>query len=179
MAQTSPVAARSGEELTIRRFNLRRDREQVLDFQHEVYETNFPGLVVDAFFLADYQRDLRRAARSPNEALFVMEDGGQLCGFIWAAMISTIIDARVGYIKNVYVAPQLRGCGQAERLMAVAEQWLREQGLDKIMLDASVVNRRAVRFYEKLGYATERVRMVKRFGEQSDSALTNGERVDG
>ena len=109
MAQTSPVAARSGEELTIRRFNLRRDREQVLDFQHEVYETNFPGLVVDAFFLADYQRDLRRAARSPNEALFVMEDGGQLCGFIWAAMISTIIDARVGYIKNVYVAPQLRG----------------------------------------------------------------------
>ena len=63
--------------------------------------------------------------------------------------------------------------------MAVAEQWLREQGLDKIMLDASVVNRRAVRFYEKLGYATERVRMVKRFGEQSDSALTNGERVDG
>ena len=102
-----------------------------------------------------------------------------MCGFVWASIISTIVDARVGYIKNVYVAPHLRGRGQAERLMAVAEQWLREQAIEKIMLDASVVNQRAVRFYEKAGYATERVRMVKRFGAATGDHDANRGMADG
>jgi len=166
-------------EPTILPFNFRRDCEKVLDFQYEVYERNFPGLVVDSFFLEDYRSDLRRAARASNEALFVMQQEGELCGFVWASIISTIVDARVGYIKNVYVAPHLRGRGQAERLMAVAEQWLREQAIEKIMLDASVVNQRAVRFYEKAGYATERVRMVKRFGAATGDHDANRGMADG
>lgn len=151
-------------EPTLRSFNVRRDLKQVLEFQDEVYEGNFPGFAVDAYFRDDFSRDLRRAARDPNETLMVMEQGGVLCGFIWAAAISTIVDPRVGYIKNVYVAPHLRGRGQAERLMQAAEEWFAEQGIEKMMLDASVVNERAVAFYEKLDYVTERVRMVKRVG---------------
>jgi ribosomal protein S18 acetylase RimI-like enzyme len=46
--------------------------------------------------------------------------------------------------------------------MEFMEAWLWDQGAAKIMLDASTVNERAVAFYEKLGYDTERVRMVKR-----------------
>ena len=61
-----------------------------------------------------------------------------------------------------YVAPHLRGTGQADRLMQVMEDWLWDQGAEKIMLDASMVNQRAVAFYEKAGYGIERVRMVKR-----------------
>jgi ribosomal protein S18 acetylase RimI-like enzyme len=178
MAQTRPVEPETAEP-TIRPFSFRRDCDQVLDFQYEVYERNFPGLVVDAFFLEDYRRDLRRAARDRNEALFVMEQAGELCGFVWAAVISTVVDARVGYIKNVYVAPHLRGCGQAERLMATAEAWLRQQGLAKIMLDASVVNQRALRFYQRLGYVTERVRMVKRARAQGNTREQNRGTVDG
>ena len=157
--------SRAESEPTIRPFDFRRDCEGVLDFQYDVYERNFPGLVVNSFFLDDYRRDLRKGARDPNEALLVMEQDGNLCGFVWAAVISTIVDARVGYIKNVYVAPHLRGRGQAQRLLEAGEQWLRGQGLTKIMLDASVVNQRAVRFYEKHDYVTERVRMVKRLDE--------------
>lgn len=149
-------------EPTLRRFNVRRDLNTVLDFQFEVYEGNFPGFRVDRAFRDDYIRDLRRAASDPSEMLFVLEQDGELCGFIWGSIMATLVDAKVGYIKNVYVAPHLRGTGQADRLMQAIEDWMWDQGVDKIMLDASVVNQRAVRFYEKLGYTVERVRMVKR-----------------
>lgn len=152
----------------LRPFRLRSDLDAVLEFQYEVYETNFPGFRVDRYFLEDYARDLRRAARDPNEAMFVLEQEGRLCGFIWGAIMATLVDPRVGYIKNVYVAPHLRGTGQAEQMMAAMEQWLFEMGADKVMLDASVCNPRAVRFYERLGYVTERVRMVKRLIEDDE-----------
>lgn len=163
----------SGEP-TLRPFNARRDLEQVLAFQVEVYEVNFPGFRVNDYFREDYARDLRRAARDPNETLQVLEQDGRLCGFIWASVISTIVDPRVGYIKNVYVAPHLRGRGQAERLMQAAEDWLTAQGVDKIMLDASVVNQRAVSFYQRMNYVIERVRMVKRFARPSGPERFSG-----
>lgn len=149
-------------EPTMRRFNVRRDLEQVLDFQFEVYEGNFPGFEVDRAFRDDYTRDIRRAARDSTEMMLVLEQDDRLCGFIWGAMMSTLVDNRVGYIKNVYVAPHLRGAGQADRLMDAIEEWFWEQGAEKVMLDASVVNPRAVDFYRRCGYDVERVRMVKR-----------------
>lgn len=158
------------EKPKLRRFNLRRDLNTVLDFQFEVYESNFPGFQVDQEFRDDYTRDLRRAAGDPTEMMFVLEQEGQLCGFIWGSLMATLVDPRVGYIKNVYIAPHLRGRGHADRLMQVMEAWLWDQGADKIMLDASMVNQRAVAFYEKLGYDIERVRMVKR-PEGADSDL--------
>jgi ribosomal protein S18 acetylase RimI-like enzyme len=134
----------------------------VLEFQFEVYEGNFPGFRVDREFRDDYTRDIRRAAGDPGEMLYVLEQDRQLVGFIWGAMMATLVDDRVGYIKNVYVAPHLRGSGEAQRLMDAIEEWMWDQGAEKIMLDASVINARAVAFYEKLGYDVERVRMVKR-----------------
>lgn len=162
MAATRAERPAALKEPQLRPFNLRRDLDAVLEFQYEVYETNFPGFRVDRFFREDYARDLRRAARDPGEAMYVLEEEGKLCGFIWGAIMTTLVDPRVGYIKNVYVAPHLRGTGQAERMMAALEQWLFDMGADKVMLDASTCNPRAVRFYERIGYVTERVRMVKR-----------------
>lgn len=168
MAATRAERPAALKEPQLRPFNLRRDLDAVLEFQYEIYETNFPGFRVDRFFREDYARDLRRAARDPGEAMYVLEDEGKLCGFIWGAIMTTLVDPRVGYIKNVYVAPHLRGTGQAERMMAALEQWLFDMGADKVMLDASTCNPRAVRFYERIGYVTERVRMVKRLMDDDE-----------
>lgn len=146
----------------IRRFEVRKDLEAVLDFQYEVYEGNFPGFRIDNDFREEFRRDLKRAARDPGEIMFVLEQDSELCGFIWASMMTTLVDPRVGYIKNVYVAPHLRGHGWAEKLMAPVEEWVLGHGADRVMLDASVVNPRAVSFYRRVGYDVERVRMVKR-----------------
>ena len=148
----------------VRLFNWRRDRQAVLQFQYETYERNFPGFRVDGAFLRDYERQLREAARHPAERLWVLEDDGQVCGFVWAALIATMLEPCVGYIKSVYVAPNWRGRGCGEQLIATAEQWFADEGIPKATLDASVGNQAALGLYERLGYRVTRLRMEKPCG---------------
>ncbi len=146
---------------SIRRFNWRRDKETVLQFQYETYERNFPSFRVDEAFLRDYEQQLRMAARQPAERLWVLEDGSEVCGFVWAALITTMIDRCLGYIKNVYVSPQWRGQGYGQKLLSIAEQWCRDAGAEKAALDASVNNEEAMAFYQRAGYQVTRLRMEK------------------
>ena len=145
----------------IRRFNWRRDRKPVLQFQYEIYERNFPGFQVDEEFLRDYDRQLRQASRDPAERLWVLEESGQVCGLVWAALITTMVDQLVGYIKNVYVVPQCRRRGHGQQLLATAEQWFRDEGVEKAALDGSVDNEAALALYERMGYRVTRLRMEK------------------
>jgi len=147
--------------LSIRDFHFGRDTEAVLRFQVEIYETNFPGLRVTETFLRDYRRQLRRVSRQWNEGLFVLDDGQGPCGFLWVGLVSTMVSPSVGYIKNIYIRPGLRGQGWGRELLRTAEKWAAERGATEIELDASVCNEEAVRMYESAGYATRRLRMVK------------------
>lgn len=146
----------------IRKFNWRRDRQAVLEFQYEIYERNFPDFRVDERFLRDYKHQLRQATRAPAQRLWVLDEGGGVCGFVWATLISTMVDDCVGYIKNIYVAPQWRGQGYGQQLLATAEQWFRQQGVNQAVLDASVDNEAARTLYERMGYQVTRLRMEKR-----------------
>ncbi len=134
----------------------------MLSFQYEVYETNFPGFKVTGSFLRDYARQLQQAARSPYEKMYVLDDSGRVCGFLWLELRATMVDPLVGYIKNIYVAPDLRGQGYGKLLLQVADEWFRRQGCTKATLDVSVCNERAVKLYEKAGYVVTRYRMEKR-----------------
>jgi len=148
----------------IRNFNLRKDLKTVLQFQYETYERNFPGFQVDRGFLEDFARQLRAAADERSEQLWVLEVDGQVSGFVWATLITSMVEEVVGYIKNVYVAPELRGQGYGRMLLRIAEDWFRSQGAPKSVLDASVCNEEALAFYEQVGYRAARVRMEKPLG---------------
>lgn len=148
--------------LSIREFNFSRDSEAVLRFQVEIYEKNFPGFRVTESFLRDYRRQLRRLSRQWTEGLFVLDDGHAPCGFLWVGLISTMVSPNVGYIKNLYIRPDLRGQGWGRELLRTAERWAAERGAEEIELDASVCNEEAVRMYEKAGYEVRRLRMAKR-----------------
>jgi len=147
--------------LVIRELNFNRDVEAILRFQVEIYETNFPGFRVNETFLRDYRRQLRRVCRQWNEGLFVLDDGQSARGFLWVGLISTLISPTIGYIKNIYIAPELRGQGWGRELLRTAEHWAAERGALEIELDASVCNGEAVRMYERAGYTTRRLRMAK------------------
>jgi ribosomal protein S18 acetylase RimI-like enzyme len=145
----------------LREFRWRTDRDAVLGFQAEIYEMNFPGFRIHAAFLRDYEQQLRQSLRHPSEHLMVLEDGEGLCGFLWVALINTMVEPFVGYIKNIYVAPRLRARGYGRMLLSAADQWFRSRGCTKASLDASACNGRAVAVYEAAGYAAVRVRMEK------------------
>lgn len=156
-------------EASIRELNWRTDREAVLEFQTEIYESNFPGFQMNPLFIRDYEQQIRRALRHPGEHLLVLEDEHGLCGFLWISLITTMIDPFVGYIKNIYVAPRLRGQRQGLRLLQAADEWFRRSGCTKASLDASLCNRRAVELYQAYGYEPVRYRMEKTLKGMTDA----------
>jgi ribosomal protein S18 acetylase RimI-like enzyme len=145
----------------VRRFDFGRDAEDALRFQVEIYETNFPGFRVTESFLRDYRRQLKRASRMWTEGLFVIDEAGRPRAFLWVGLISTMVSPSVGYVKNLYVDPDLRRAGWGRELLRVAENWARERGATRVELDASTCNPTAVRLYEQAGYRTTRLRMAR------------------
>ena len=139
------------------------DRDAVLSFQYVVYEGNFPGFRVTAEFLREYAQQIKMASRSPYEKLYVLDDNGQVCGFIWMEVRGTMIDPLIGYIKNIYVAPQWRGQGYAQALLHAADEWFMRQGCTKASLDVSVCNEQAINCYRHAGYEVTRYRMEKHY----------------
>lgn len=139
------------------------DRNAVLSFQYEVYEANFPGFRVTPHFLREYGEQIRQALRSPYEKLYVLEDDGRVCGFLWIEIRTTLIEPVVGYVKNIYVAPHLRRKGYGKLLLEVADRWFRAQGCWKATLDVSIGNQPAIHCYRAAGYEITRYRMEKRY----------------
>lgn len=158
----------------LREFRWRTDREAVLAFQTEIYETNFPGFAMTQAFLHDYELQIRRASRHPAERLLVIEDEQGLCGFLWCALITTMVQPFVGYIKNIYVAPRLRGQGWARRLLDAADEWFLANGCSRAALDASICNSRAVAIYLAAGFEPVRYRMEKDYTRGHDSPAQTG-----
>ncbi|NLO74368.1 MAG: GNAT family N-acetyltransferase [candidate division WS1 bacterium] len=139
----------------------REHGERVLEFQREVYERNFPGFHVGPAFLVDYERQLRSALRNTYEGLWVIEEGSRAQAFVWAAIITTLVDEKLGYIKNVYVTPERRHLGWGAVLTRHAEDWMRRLGVFKSALDVTVENETAVSLYARCGYHVQRYRMEK------------------
>lgn len=142
--------------------NWRRHGRDVIAFQREIYESNFPGFVADEQFLRDYGNQIRQSLGNPSEGLFVLEQDGRARGFLWMSLVSTMVDPRVGYIRNIYVVPELRGEGHGKRLVEFAEEWCQSRGISVLALDASCCNERAVSVYREAGFEAVRLRMEKR-----------------
>jgi ribosomal protein S18 acetylase RimI-like enzyme len=56
------------------------------------------------------------------------------------------------FVGNIYAKPQYRGAGLADRLVARALQYAREEGCSELSLGVEVDNDRALAYYEKLGF---------------------------
>ena len=159
----------------IRAANWRSDGPAILSFQKEIYETNFTGFRMGVRFLRDYEQQLKAALRSSSERVLVLEVDGEVAGFIWLALLVTMVDPLVGYIKNIYVVPTLRGRGYARQLLAEADAWFRSHGCPKAALDATISNTRAVQLYLSTGYEPVRYRMEKSYHEGWTGRLGLGE----
>jgi ribosomal protein S18 acetylase RimI-like enzyme len=62
-----------------------------------------------------------------------------------------------GYVNLFYVAPAFRGQGFGRALHERAEQYFRSWQADRIELDVSATNTRALGFYRHLGYRLTRM----------------------
>ena len=66
-----------------------------------------------------------------------------------------------GYVSLLALDKDAEGKGLAHRLMQAAEDWARGRGYRLLSLDVFADNSRAVAFYERRGFRSETLRMVK------------------
>lgn len=105
----------------------------------------------------DFRRRVVQASTGSHLAQFVADPGGRLIGHAGGTVLPEDPGATV--IFAVYVTPHRRGCGVLTDLVEAVAAWSRECGRPELMLEVVVGNERAVRAYERLGFADTGVRV--------------------
>ncbi|HLA06444.1 MAG TPA: GNAT family N-acetyltransferase [Anaerolineales bacterium] len=106
-----------------------------------------------------------RAEHEVTNQVFIARNVDEYAGYVWVGQVkSAFIGAMQAYILNIYVADEFRGKGIGTRLMAQAEDWARQQKLERIGLSVAAHNKPAIGLYENLAYKIETLRMFKDLG---------------
>ncbi len=162
MSEPNAAKGSPGAAVRIRPFDYERDTGTILSFMPELYESNFPGFIVDVDFMARRRTQLRAAVRDPSQMVLVAEDSLGLCGFIWLVVEQEYSGRRRGEVSALYVHPRARGRGVGRQLMEAGEAHLRSCGCHSVMLMVTATNQAALSLYASLGYETTRYQMEKR-----------------
>lgn len=94
--------------------------------------------------------------------LIAQSGGGKRLGYIHMRPGKDgVTDEPCGYVSLLALEKEAEGSGVAHRLMEEAEAWSRAHGYCLLSLDVFADNRHAVEFYERGGFRTETLRMVK------------------
>jgi ribosomal protein S18 acetylase RimI-like enzyme len=95
----------------------------------------------------DPAADIALARKGPNAAVLAGRDGN--------AIVATVLvghDGHRGWVYYVAVDPDHRHKGYGNIVMAAAEDWLRERGIEKLQLMVRSDNSQVQTFYRSLGY---------------------------
>ena len=128
----------------------------------DVPEDERPGLDRRAFEAAfrEYASEFVEGRR--GERFVAVGGAGQFAGYMILGELRPFFSPHaVGFVYDLWVAPERRRGGVATFLLKEAEGWARAHGYTKIKLEVSEPNRGARALYEKTGYASERIYMGK------------------
>jgi putative acetyltransferase len=125
--------------LTIRRYRL-GDEDAAIELWRRTWQAAYPQ--IDFYERLEWWRGRWRGELVPTAAIMVAEAKGQLVGFV-------TIDPGTLDLDQLVVAPEAWGTGIAATLIAEAKR-LSPQG---IHLHVNKDNERAIRFYQKQGFA--------------------------
>ncbi len=116
------------------------DEAAAIELWRRTWQEAYPA--IDFAARLDWWRERWRNELVPNTAVILAEVDGDLIGFI-------TVEPATGYIDQVVVAPQAWGSGVAAMLLEEAKR------VSPARLDLSVNkdNARAIRFYQKHGFA--------------------------
>ena len=116
------------------------DEDAAIELWRRTWNAAYPR--IDFSARVDWWRERWRTELVPVATIGVAERDGQMIGFV-------TVDPRTRYLDQIVVAPEAWGSGVAAALLAEARR-LSPTGLD---LTVNTDNARALRFYEKQGFA--------------------------
>ena len=109
---------------------------------------------------ADLARNLGHLLGDPAHALFVAETEGSVAGWIHVREGWTLESGSRAELTGLVVDSGRRGRGIGALLVAAAEAWARDRGLERIRVRSRVQRQDAHRFYRRLGYAESKVQAI-------------------
>jgi len=68
---------------------------------------------------------------------------------------------KIGYISHIYITPLYRNINLGNLLFLEVEDWLIENKVNQMELEVLIKNEGAMKFWSKMGYRTEYVKMTK------------------
>ena len=106
-----------------------------------------------------------------GQTVFVAEDEhGAPAGFVHLHPATDFFTHEVHtHVSDLVVAPDAEGRGVARALMDAADGWARSLGHRVMTLNVFGGNERARGLYERLGYQTDTIRMLKLLDETGES----------
>jgi GNAT superfamily N-acetyltransferase len=154
-------------DVTVRRAE-KTDMASLCLIYHEFHEFHVRGVPHRLKSQGDYDdcdfsgltASLADIMRSPDAALFVAEQSGELIGLAEVYCMQDdrdnrlIVAHRYGCVQSLMVRESSRRQGVGKLLMEAAEQWAKEKGVTEIRLDVWEFGEGPLGFYEKLGYRT-------------------------
>jgi N-acetylglutamate synthase-like GNAT family acetyltransferase len=114
-------------------------------------------------------RRLERLLQRSDHATFVASHDDKVVGVVGAFVNRRYeSDAPYGQLLALVVSEGCRRRGIGASLVAAAEQWLREKGVDCVVVHTGLHRASAHEFYAGLDYQATGARLVKRFGPAAD-----------
>jgi len=129
----------SDEGLKLRAY-LATDEDAAIELWRRTWQQHYPQ--IDFTARVAWWRERWRNELVPAATIMMAERDGALVGFV-------TVDQKTRYLDQIVVAPEAWGSDVASALMAEARR-LSPAGLD---LKVNADNARAIRFYEKQGFA--------------------------
>jgi GNAT superfamily N-acetyltransferase len=96
----------------------------------------------------------------PDHRISVVDDGSKLLGWIAVERRRTLESGERVEIVGLVVDADHRIGGVGRTLVADAEQWARESGLDAMQVRSNIAREASHHFYERLGYVRRKTQHV-------------------
>jgi ribosomal protein S18 acetylase RimI-like enzyme len=108
--------------------------------------------------------------RQKDVAIFVADRGGEVLGYVYAGIEPHSwkeLRDQAGFIHDVVVEERGRRGGVASALLARAMEWLREQGVPRVMLWTAERNDGAQRVFARLGFRRTMIEMTRELDQSA------------
>ncbi|HII85142.1 TPA: GNAT family N-acetyltransferase [Candidatus Bathyarchaeota archaeon] len=122
---------------------IRRAKADDIEVISQIERTCFPGLT------AYSKRHLAYLILKANSSTLVETENSTLHGFI---IITYHKRSRIGNVETIDVDPSFQKQGVGLRLLAAAEEDMKEHGMKFSQLEVSEGNHAAIKLYQKAGY---------------------------
>ncbi len=134
--------------------------EDLVNLEFENEQIHFPNKIIDIENTKQIIKPIKEYIKENKAYVFLCKENNEIIGYIWCYPRMFFDEKRV-YINSLIVKSEYREKGIGKKLIRKAEEKAKELGCDAIYLSAATFNERAIEFYTRNNYNSERVQLVK------------------